>query len=513
MKKRILEAQVAEDTDKTKMLNNVITPQRLTLEACQCKHLLKYLPHVLDLSCAILPKNDQDKLEEDDEHKETHWIMCNPVHALHMTSQLEPDGATVYLPKEQAHGEPALYGEEQVRTKTLVANGVSTVAIQEENAKQAYITTHFIPTHQASSSSSAATDIAKQKQISATNVPSGVSNTTGAVGAGQPPTRNATMMAAPRRPSMPSGIVPPGATTAFPQYSSYPHHQQQPGMPRPPPGTLVPNPNMNYRYQQQPFPPGARAGVPLPQAMSFQPPPPGYSSATARMKNPPPKAASHPPSSRLPPSNNKKSTPYLLSDERFQELQYRQHALLNSAKIAYVPRRKPPVTTTASSSSTTTSSLSLHHKSKRKRMDDPASVALLPSSTCLFGKTLHHVKNIDKWQEDARVARATVEEWMERFRISRIAYWQQQHGGEFRECLQCSGMKRSCGATGDALMQCLECPFVGCGPQSLMETSKQHMMHHMLRTGHTFGEYYARGLCMYCNVDGECRLLIRRRRR
>mmetsp|Transcript_29011 Transcript_29011/g.52487 ORF Transcript_29011/g.52487 Transcript_29011/m.52487 type:complete len:83 (+) Transcript_29011:269-517(+) len=39
-----------------------------------------------------------------------------------MESQLELDGATVILSKEQPHGEPALYGEEQLHSKAIIRN-------------------------------------------------------------------------------------------------------------------------------------------------------------------------------------------------------------------------------------------------------------------------------------------------------------------------------------------------------------------------------------------------------
>ena len=48
----------------------------------------------------------------------------------------------------------------------------------------------------------------------------------------------------------------------------------------------------------------------------------------------------------------------------------------------------------------------------------------------------------------------------------------------------------SWGATGDALIQCMECGFVGCGPRFLDERGcgSQHAMLHFLMSGHKFGE-------------------------
>jgi hypothetical protein len=42
---------------------------------------------------------------------------------------------------------------------------------------------------------------------------------------------------------------------------------------------------------------------------------------------------------------------------------------------------------------------------------------------------------------------------------------------------------------GDELMQCLECSFIGCAPQSTAPKSKQHILRHLLLSGHTFGKY------------------------
>lgn len=48
-----------------------------------------------------------------------------------------------------------------------------------------------------------------------------------------------------------------------------------------------------------------------------------------------------------------------------------------------------------------------------------------------------------------------------------------------------------CGATGDALIQCLECDLVGCAPilTNREKSGNQHAMLHFLMSGHRFGEY------------------------
>jgi hypothetical protein len=169
---------------------------------------------------------------------------------------------------------------------------------------------------------------------------------------------------------------------------------------------------------------------------------------------------------------NSTAPKFLLEEERFKELRRNEQALLIQRHIGRTRRKLTQ---------------SAKKKKKSKTVND--TLPLLPNG--LFVKTLYKLDSLSKWQQDARLARATVEEWMERFRLNRYSYWQerhQQYKGEVRECLQCK-IGNCCEAVDDELMQCLECSFVGCGPISLTEESSQHMMHHMLRSGHCFGMY------------------------
>lgn len=417
MKKHILEAQLTEETSTGDGATSSLAPvASLTVEACKCRHLQKWLPHVLDLSCAAVLKDD----EPDDEHKETKWVMCNPVHALHMASHLEPDGATVFLPKEQAHGELALYGEEQCRSQALFTKGISPAVeliTEQDETKLEYVTRRILPSHEPTLQQS-------MKAPSSTGVMS------------QPSTSSA---AAPRRPPLPSGIVPPK------------------GVP-----SLAP-----------------LKAPPLPQVNRSS----GYMTTSPSVIS----------NNSIKTTTTRSSASNLLSDERLEELRRKEHALVQQQQQSTGTNRRKALQTAAA-----------RKVKKKQKVDNPATVPLLP----MLEKTLYQISNLEKWQQDAQLARATVEEWMERFRLNRRAYWQEKktcrhcrHTRTFefegsaiphvRECQVCSANPASsCGAVGDELMQCLECSFVGCGPQSLLEESGQHMMHHMILTGHNFGKMH-----------------------
>ena len=261
----------------------------------------------------------------------------------------------------------------------------------------------------------------------------------------------------PRRPALPSGILPPSSTSNTmmpPTFSSFSSMQSQGANFMPPPlNAAGMQPMMN-----QPFhPTGPRprdAGMAFAPHSTYQPPT-RPSSTAARMGT---------------TRSNNGVTKFLLEQERFEELRRKEQALMMQRHVG--PTRRKLTSTQAS-------------KKKKKTKTVHDALPLLP--TGLFVKTVYKLNSLPKWQEDARLARATVEEWMERYRVNRYSYWQEQTGGEVRECVQCSN-GFACGATGDELMQCLDCPFIGCGPQSLMEESNQHMMHHMIITGHSFGE-------------------------
>jgi hypothetical protein len=428
MKKDLLEAQLEVNDDPLSSADSKgkgvgpCSPYAtcLNLEACQCKHLQKWLPHVLDLSC--VPDGGS-------------WIMANPIHALHLASHLESDGATVFLPAEQpTNVEPALYGEEQCRTNGIVSIGVSHVVCElattdtlEENK---YVTRTVLPQRRANASLQRA--------------PIGAS------------VQGSSKVSQLERPTKPAG-------NPFLASSALQARQTQPLQ-------LLPKPP-NWSFQPQ----AQLSSIPRPAPTSKQAP---IANAAIFM---PATAVVSAGLDRTPSHTSNASTDFLLSEERFQELCRREHLILQQRYSALSKRK-----------SSTDSKRKASSKKKKSVVagDATSTVPLLPVSllSSSMGFKTEIKLNHDTWDEDARLARANVEEWMERFRLNRNAYWDENRAknravsAELRQCQQCSV------GFGDELMQCLECSFIGCAPQSLWKDSKQHMMHHMLRTGHTFGE-------------------------
>ena len=81
---------------------------QVALETCHCIHFQEYLPHMLDLELCKAKDHPRG------------WVVANPVHALHLESQIEDS-----LPAS-SHWKhpPLLYGEEQQRTLALSTEGI-----------------------------------------------------------------------------------------------------------------------------------------------------------------------------------------------------------------------------------------------------------------------------------------------------------------------------------------------------------------------------------------------------
>jgi hypothetical protein len=108
----------------------------------------------------------------------------------------------------------------------------------------------------------------------------------------------------------------------------------------------------------------------------------------------------------------------------------------------------------------------------------------------------------EEWLAASNFVTETVEGWMNRFRQSQEEYWrdrqkvqQQSHGaanyGSF--CLDSDSSmvskhnpRNGRVFSGDEIMQCLQCSFIGCGPFSICRGTQNEMMQHMLRSGHKF---------------------------
>jgi len=139
------------------------------------------------------------------------------------------------------------------------------------------------------------------------------------------------------------------------------------------------------------------------------------------------------------------------------------------------------------------------------------------------------------WEEGYRKGKTQVELWMEHYRLSRELYWDEQrqsrrpqtsmatfgslepNASQVRSCQLCRSPQDKrvwrCGASGhirrdfsgDDLMQCLECSFVGCAPVCAASGSRQHILQHMLLSNHKFGKLIAvsmqSGKLFVCSVS------------
>lgn len=119
------------------------------------------------------------------------------------------------------------------------------------------------------------------------------------------------------------------------------------------------------------------------------------------------------------------------------------------------------------------------------------------------------------WEDRFRQAKIKVELWMEHFRLSRQAYWEEQRrarqpaklrpifgsleaeqlGISCQLCRLPQDRRWKCAQagssdlSGDDLMKCLECSFVGCAPCSVAPKSSQHILQHLLLSNHKFGTW------------------------
>lgn len=144
----------------------------------------------------------------------------------------------------------------------------------------------------------------------------------------------------------------------------------------------------------------------------------------------------------------------------------------------------------------------------------------------------------DQWLEAQAASRIKVEGWMEKFRACRETFWDERLrqksspppniDGAFylpavdkvegqRCCDTCSaqpdgdrfwdGKKKSSKPRrrycGDDIMQCLECGFVGCSPQSICRDSKQHILQHLLISGHKFAVSCGERGQLFCFCCGD----------
>ena len=116
----------AKDDNARNNINVVDHVTAVAQEACQCRHLAEYLPHLLDLELY--------KTVGGGGNSKGGWVVANPVHAMHLTSQMEDPSAvanngnsttsTANLGLFASRTPLLLYGEEQQRMEALSTAGV-----------------------------------------------------------------------------------------------------------------------------------------------------------------------------------------------------------------------------------------------------------------------------------------------------------------------------------------------------------------------------------------------------
>jgi hypothetical protein len=192
---------------------------------------------------------------------------------------------------------------------------------------------------------------------------------------------------------------------------------------------------------------------------------------------------------------------FTLSDTRFWSL-HAQEDQIRILRRSFMAKRLPAVKKKTDKSS-----------KKRKASDSkhPNLVQLSAWKPTLSVKMTPDQESA--WEDRFRQAKIKVELWMENFRLSRQAYWEEQRRSrqpaKLRStfgslepeqvglsCQLCRlpqdrgwkcAQSGSGDLSGDDLMRCLECSFVGCAPRSVAPKSSQHILQHLLLSNHKFG--------------------------
>jgi hypothetical protein len=467
---------------------------QVALETCRCSHLQEYFPHLLDLE--LCKAN----------HHPRGWVVANPVHSLHVASQLEDASPASQHWKQP----PILYGEEQQRTIALNTEGIVeywcpldgySAVIHDDTAleKMEHLPTVHkqkpsLPSHAHSSSQppSSPPKSPKNKQH-----PPKSSSTPDKPLSEPNPT--------PEKPlaSSPGGVAPP-ALSIVPSIPSAMDSSVDP--PKTASADLKTNPNTT----DGPAPTTSSAVMKPPASpMKIDPHIVVSSLQTPTSATSPEKAVSST-ADAAPTPNDPTASGH--SPDAHQESEL-NHLRLEEDRIRLIRR-----------------SLSSHRleqkrkadpKKKRKRVADLKSPGI-PGWRPSDPKELSNEQE-EEWKDALVAAREKVDCWMENYRICREAHWEERNSktnlrdkpGSFylpmdmaestRCCAVCvkkrnkvdpcwEGKKASARPfqklEGDSLMQCLECSFVGCSPQSIDPHSRQHILQHLLISGHKFGRFW-----------------------
>jgi hypothetical protein len=226
------------------------------------------------------------------------------------------------------------------------------------------------------------------------------------------------------------------------------------------------------------------------------------------------------PTMNAPSTTSPSFSPYELSDHQYH------HWRLEEDRIRLIRQALPThrLNSNIQSNKRNKNVDSNTTKKKRKRESfeyyKPASI---PGWRASAPKELNPDQEED-WKAAMVAAEEKVEGWMDHYRLCRQSYWDEQkddkpqgveivssfympqerteqkrccklcvskpHGDPYWDGKQHKNeSKKRRAFSGDDLMQCLECSFIGCSPKSLAPDSRQHILQHLLLTGHTFGKY------------------------
>ena len=190
---------------------------------------------------------------------------------------------------------------------------------------------------------------------------------------------------------------------------------------------------------------------------------------------------------------------YLLSEPRYMEISRQEDQIIAIRKLLANRTNNSPAKKTKS-------------KKRKSETSNPVNSALqnLPGNLQYCNEravTDLTPSGKEEWLQTKATACRKVEGWLEQFRSSRRSYWEEesmiQESNTKKQKISSSlsgwtsspTLRRSCQlcktprATGDEIMQCLECSFIGCGPASVCRSSKkQHILQHLFLSGHKFGE-------------------------
>jgi hypothetical protein len=565
---------------------------QVALETCRCIHLQEYLPHILDLElCKAV-------------HHPRGWVVANPVHSMHLASQLEESSPNALMHAKQP---PILYGEEQQRTIALHTEGIVeywcpldgySAVIHDDTAMEkmehmptlgnfhkqqqqqqqqqqqhqeqpkshpypnltsspSSTTRVAAPMTTAPSSSMTPTSLQQAFQPPQTTPTSGLLPESPQSSKAQPPS----LVAGKQLPVSPGTILPPPAATTTTTSnavvvkmeaaaSSTPGSSQkgvQPSDDCPPPPAPAPaspsttssmNPppsfsksnDVNTTYSL----PAAAAAAPKPEGVPSSPETVASSATTPATTTTTTESAMtksattttttttmNTPSTTTTPAS---SSPYELSDHQYHHWRLEEDRIRLIRQALPTHRLNSNIHSNKRSNKNNVDNQNNTTKKKRKRESfeyyKPASI---PGWRASAPKELNPDQEED-WKAAMVAAREKVEGWMDHYRLCRQSYWDEQkddkpQGADVvssfympqerteqqkRCCKLCVSKphgdpywdgkqhkkesKKRRSFSGDDLMQCLECSFIGCSPKSLAPDSRQHILQHLLLTGHTFGK-------------------------